>query len=330
MPGPITHGEAFAVQPFSNIVTTLTLTGAQIDTVLEQQFSINTGSNAGQPRTPDPTVLLPSTGFTYTWNAAAPLGARVDPTTIKLNNVTIDPVATYRVVVNNFLATGGDDFPIFDQGTNRVTGADDLVALEAYLAAHDPYTPVDLTTAVPDHAVELAAAPATLREGRPDGPALAVPRRTAAAIRSVVAVDRTSCRSRSPRSSLVSSGDARGRRFPRGLDQCQAVERERRHGQRLHGQADEEQRRVIGRRSVGVQHATAGAAVDDHPLALAADGDRDRLHAGTAVVEHGAVARPIVDVTRPQARRAVVAMLRARCIGGHVEPALDAAERHRL
>jgi 5'-nucleotidase len=145
--GPITHGEAFGVQPFSNIVTTLTLTGAQIDTVLEQQFSINTGSNAGQPRTPDPTVLLPSTGFTYTWDAAAPLGSRVDPTTIKLNTVVIDPAASYRVVVNNFLATGGDDFPIFNQGTNRVTGADDLVALEAYLATHRPYTPVDLATA---------------------------------------------------------------------------------------------------------------------------------------------------------------------------------------
>ena len=145
--GPITHGEAFAVQPFSNIVTTLTLTGAQIDTVLEQQFSINSGSNAGQPRTPDPTVLLPSTGFTYTWDAAAPLGSRVDPTTIKLNGVTVDPAVSYRVVVNNFLATGGDDFPAFNLGTGRVTGADDLVALEAYLATHDPYTPVDLTSA---------------------------------------------------------------------------------------------------------------------------------------------------------------------------------------
>jgi 5'-nucleotidase len=145
--GPITHGEAFAVQPFSNIVTTLTLTGSQIDTVLEQQFSINSGSNAGLPRTPDPTVLLPSTGFTYTWDAAQPLGSRIDPTTIKLNGVTLNPTGTYRVVVNNFLATGGDDFPIFNQGTNRVTGADDLVALEAYLATHNPYTPVDLTTA---------------------------------------------------------------------------------------------------------------------------------------------------------------------------------------
>jgi 5'-nucleotidase len=143
--GDITHGEAFSVQPFSNIVTTLTLTGAQIDTLLEQQFSINSGSNAGNPRTPTPTVLLPSTGFSYTWDGAAALGSRVDPATIKLHGTTIDPSATYRVVVNNFLATGGDDFPVLTQGTDRVTGADDLVALEAYLGTHRPYTPVDLS-----------------------------------------------------------------------------------------------------------------------------------------------------------------------------------------
>ena len=142
--GVITHGEAFAVQPFSNIVTTLTLTGAQIDTVLEQQFSVNSGSGAGSART-SPTVLLPSTGFSYTWDAAAPLGSRVDPATIKLNGTTIGAATTYRVVVNNFLATGGDDFPVFNQGTDRVTGADDLVALEAYLGSHRPYTPVDLS-----------------------------------------------------------------------------------------------------------------------------------------------------------------------------------------
>ena len=140
--GPITHGEAFAVQPFSNIVTTMTLTGAQIDTVLEQQFTV---SATGALRS-SPTILLPSTGFTYTWDGAGAAGNRVDPTTIKLNGTTIDPAGTYRVTVNNFLATGGDDFPIFRQGTSLVTGDDDLVALEAYLGANNPYTPVDLST----------------------------------------------------------------------------------------------------------------------------------------------------------------------------------------
>ena len=140
--GPVTHGEAFAVQPFSNIVTTMDLTGAQIETMLEQQFIV---SATGALRT-SPTVLLPSTGFTYTWNGTGPAGDRVDPATIKLNGTTLVPTSTYRVVVNNFLATGGDDFPILRDGTNRVTGDDDLVVLEAYLAAHNPYTPVDLST----------------------------------------------------------------------------------------------------------------------------------------------------------------------------------------
>jgi 5'-nucleotidase len=133
--GPITHAEAFNVQPFSNIVTTKTMTGAQIEQVLEQQFV----TSAGGTRT---LVLAVSAGFTYTWNNAGPSGNKVDPATIKLGGVTLDPAGTYRVTMNSFLATGGDDFPAFTLGTNETTGADDLVALEAYLATHNPYTPV--------------------------------------------------------------------------------------------------------------------------------------------------------------------------------------------
>ncbi len=138
--GDITHGEAFNVQPFSNIVTTMTLTGAEIDTILEQQFTVNSGSAAGSPRT---TVLLVSNGFTYTWDAAAPLGSKVDLATTMLNGVPLGASTEYRVTMNNFLSTGGDDFPGFLAGDNIVTGADDLVALEAYLGANNPYTPVE-------------------------------------------------------------------------------------------------------------------------------------------------------------------------------------------
>ena len=38
-PGEVTYGEAFTVQPFGNSLVTMTLTGAQIDAVLEQQFT---------------------------------------------------------------------------------------------------------------------------------------------------------------------------------------------------------------------------------------------------------------------------------------------------
>jgi 5'-nucleotidase len=135
-PGEITYGEAFGVQPFSNIVTTKSFTGAQIEQILEQQFVTSAGGTR--------TLILPvSAGFTYTWDGSpAAVGNRIDPATIMLNGVVIDPSATYRVTMNNFLGSGGDDFPIFRQGTDEQTGADDLVALVEYLGDHNPYTPV--------------------------------------------------------------------------------------------------------------------------------------------------------------------------------------------
>jgi 5'-nucleotidase len=128
--GPLTYGAAFAVQPFSNIVVTMTLTGSQIERVLEQQFRANGN-----------TILQVSNGFTYSWSASAPVGSKVDPASIKLNGTTIDPAASYRVTVNSFLATGGDGFTVLNEGTNRIFGDDDLVALEEYFAANSPVAP---------------------------------------------------------------------------------------------------------------------------------------------------------------------------------------------
>jgi 5'-nucleotidase len=140
--GDVTYGEAFAVQPFGNSLVTLTLTGAQIDRVLEQQWD-GQGTN--------PKVLQVSGGFTYTWSSSGPLGSRVDPSTIKINGTTVDPAASYRVTVNSFLADGGDGFTELRNGTDRLGGAVDLDALAAYLTAHDPIapTPRDRITVVP-------------------------------------------------------------------------------------------------------------------------------------------------------------------------------------
>ena len=125
--GELTYGEAFSVLPFGNSLVTVTLTGAQIEALLQSQFS---GS-------PDDTsdVLQVSSGFSYTWDAARPAGARVDPSTIMIDGVPVDPEATYRVTANNFLADGGDDYNVFRQGTERTGGDVDVAALVAYFEA---------------------------------------------------------------------------------------------------------------------------------------------------------------------------------------------------
>ncbi len=131
--GELTYGEAFSVQPFGNSLVTLSLTGAQIDALLQAQFR-GPADDTGD-------VLQVSTGFSYTWDAARPLGERVDPKTIAIDGVTVDPGATYRVTVNSFLAGGGDGFAVLTEGTDRTGGLIDLDALVAYFSAASPVAP---------------------------------------------------------------------------------------------------------------------------------------------------------------------------------------------
>jgi 5'-nucleotidase len=131
--GNVTYGESFTVQPFGNSLVTKTMTGAQLDALLEQQFN---NPAVGQNR-----ILQVSAGFTYSWSASATAGNKVDPLSIKINGVTINPTASYRVTMNSFLADGGDNFPAFTLGTNPLGGAVDTDALEAYFVANSPVPP---------------------------------------------------------------------------------------------------------------------------------------------------------------------------------------------
>jgi len=136
-PGALTYGEAFAVQPFGNSLVTMTLTGAQIDILLEQQFQ---GAVSR---------LDVSEGFTYSLSASAAPGSKVSA--MAINGVAVDPAASYRVTVNSFLADGGDNYPVLVQGTDRLGGAVDLDALVAYFAANPTVTPgpQDRVTPIP-------------------------------------------------------------------------------------------------------------------------------------------------------------------------------------
>jgi 5'-nucleotidase len=133
--GNVTYGEMFTVQPFGNSLVTMTLTGAQIERVLEEQF---TGCVQG---TTANRILQVSSGFTYSWSQAGVPCSKIDPATIKINGVTVDPLLNYRVTVNSFLADGGDSFPTLKLGTDRLGGEVDTDAFEKYFAAFSPVAP---------------------------------------------------------------------------------------------------------------------------------------------------------------------------------------------
>ncbi|WP_380791043.1 bifunctional metallophosphatase/5'-nucleotidase [Streptomyces albidoflavus] len=135
--GVVTYGEAFTVQPFSNTVNLVTLTGEQLVTALKQQVS---GGNEASPK-----ILQVSEGLTYTLDYTESGADRVVAGTIRLNGGPIDPAASYRVAMNSFLAGGGDGFAALGEGTDPLVGADDLAAFNDYLtattSADDPLDP---------------------------------------------------------------------------------------------------------------------------------------------------------------------------------------------
>lgn len=126
--GVVTYGEAFTVQPFTNMMNVVDLTGAQLITTLKQQVS---GANQASPK-----ILQVSKGFTYTLDLTKTGADRIVDGSVWLNGEPIDPAKTYRVAMNEFLAGGGDGFPVLKEHKNKLVGASDLEVLNAYLAAH--------------------------------------------------------------------------------------------------------------------------------------------------------------------------------------------------
>jgi 2',3'-cyclic-nucleotide 2'-phosphodiesterase (5'-nucleotidase family) len=122
--GVVTYAEAAAVQPFANTLVSMTLTGAQIKSVLEEQWQPD-----GVTR---PFLKLGiSEAFTYTYNPLAGRGQRI--TEMWLDGVAINPSGTYTVGMNSFLASGGDNFVTFRQGADKAdTGKIDLESMVDY------------------------------------------------------------------------------------------------------------------------------------------------------------------------------------------------------
>jgi 5'-nucleotidase len=132
----VTYADAFQVQPFQNALITMTLTGAQIEDLLQHQF----GSRS------DPRILQVSSGFSYryAYDRATHQGV---VSAIRVNGRNLDPKKTYRIVVPSFLAGGGDAFLVLRAGVDPRPGAIDVDALATYLGKKSsPEKPFDPPT----------------------------------------------------------------------------------------------------------------------------------------------------------------------------------------
>ncbi|MDO5495100.1 MAG: 5'-nucleotidase C-terminal domain-containing protein, partial [bacterium] len=134
--GVVTYEDAANVQPFANTLMTVDLLGEHIIGILLQQWQYEDDGVTPKNR---PFLALGVAGLTYEYDPATETIVAV----YLADGSPLDPAATYTVVANSFLATGGDGFDSFLDGTNlRDTGMVDLEATVQYLSAQEgPITP---------------------------------------------------------------------------------------------------------------------------------------------------------------------------------------------
>ena len=108
LPYTVTWGATFDVLPFGNTLFLMDLTGAQIQTLLDQSANLYKG-------------ILQTSGASWYWyndcgcNTPTYWGAYG----AEVGGEPLDPDTVYRVVTNNFLAGGQDGWTTFADGTNR-------------------------------------------------------------------------------------------------------------------------------------------------------------------------------------------------------------------
>ena len=140
-PGEITWGEVFAVLPFGNRTTILTLTGADLKTAFVNGFSPVCNSAISTGRFPQVSGLKAT--FQCSGTTAVVTGIWKTPNGPAGPQIPVGPTDTVRFVTNDFMYTGGDGYTIFANGTNVQQPGDDLMQVVVdYIGANSPVAPV--------------------------------------------------------------------------------------------------------------------------------------------------------------------------------------------
>lgn len=171
--GPITYAQAAAVLPFANSLMTTQITGAQLKTVLEQQwqYCLDKTTQTMVPCTRPYLQLGMSKNLTYTYDESLPLGSRI--TSITVSGQPVDPAGMYTIGSGSFFITGGDQFYELAKGTNTTdTGRADLESWVEWLTTYSPLTPSFAKQAVSVHTLPTVirpGVPVTFTVGAPQG-----------------------------------------------------------------------------------------------------------------------------------------------------------------
>lgn len=127
VPGKLTYKDVLKVQPFGNTTAIVDLSGKEVMDYLNAIAKMTAGSGA-----------FPQ----FDGIRLAIVGGKVDSASIK--GAPLDMTKTYRMVINNFIAAGGDGYPKLTAHRTYVdTGYVDADVLRAFITAHSPLKAAD-------------------------------------------------------------------------------------------------------------------------------------------------------------------------------------------
>lgn len=134
--GDVTMGDVLTVLPFQNTIATFQLTGAGVIKALENGVSQVEDLKGRFPQV---------AGLRFAFNPDNAPGGRITQVQVRDGDgwTDIDPDATYGVVSNNYMRSGGDGYSVFaTEGQNAYDYGPGLEQVVAdYIKANSPYTP---------------------------------------------------------------------------------------------------------------------------------------------------------------------------------------------
>ncbi|MEV0585634.1 bifunctional metallophosphatase/5'-nucleotidase [Nonomuraea sp. NPDC050310] len=140
--GTVLFGEAWAAWGYANPVLTVSVTGAQIEQALEQQWQ--TQANGTVRFAP----LAVSGNVRFSYDLSKAVGDRVLPQNVLINGQPLDPAKTYRLAALAYTLLGADGYTAFAGYTDAIRGERDYEAFRTYLRKAGTLTPPALDRAI--------------------------------------------------------------------------------------------------------------------------------------------------------------------------------------
>jgi 5'-nucleotidase len=138
-PWDLVLGDIYSVLPFNNIITTRTVTGAQLYAMLENGVSqVNSATGLGTDgRFPQ------VSGLRLTFNYTCAAGSRVKAVALDDGTPILPDATTYTVALPNFVNLGGDSYSMLADGQG-VTRDLDAAVMHEYMTEFGPnFNPAD-------------------------------------------------------------------------------------------------------------------------------------------------------------------------------------------